>query len=281
MRRAFLRMPNMVLCLAVCWLLYCAIVELIRWRSMQILATPLGTAVIVLTCLFLVLDLWNDRARWRVVNRYLAGVALALHGVYLMTQGEARVPALAFALALVAAGGGYIYSRRREFRFLGNRWGVPRLAARANRLARSLPWLNVMTMALVLLLDVLTIAFMKERAWRFLAAFTPAVLAGGFLPLSDARHARGMRYTSIFLLTLGGVLLSLADVPPRTMWADSLVIPTRLFVAFAVAVFVYGWVIPRRLSADSIWLDTILRGNRIDQRAGDCQPAGPVSRGME
>ncbi len=256
-RRAFLRMPNIVVLLAVCWIGWCGFTELFDFGSTRILGTPLGTTLMCLTILHLTLDLWNDRARLRVANRHLGAVGLASHGVSLVAVGFDRVPTLAFALAVTVAGWGYMYSRRREFRYLGRRWGVPRLAARADRLARSLPWTNLITSVWALLLVVVTISFSRERGWRYLAAFTPAVLAGGFLPLSDKHHSRGMQALSIFLLTLAGMILALADVGPQTMWSDPLVVPTRLFVAFAVAVFVHGWIIPRRLGPNSHWMQTV------------------------
>ena len=271
MPRNFVRLPNVVALLSGIWILLAGIGEWLVaavfgrgfFVDERVLLSPLGGVVIASSFGLLLLNTWNDRARFKIVSRYLwmTGLAIAIVVVNMSTRQQ-RAVVVALVLGWLTAAWALWWYNRHVIKFLGRKIGIPRPAATHRVMSRQLPTIHVLIAAVVLLIVWPAIASVEERWLRYLAALAVVPLAFGFGAFADERRV-WIRWASLATVTLSCVLLSWADLSPMQMSTDDLSLPIRTFFVLAAAMFVYGAVLPRLMNATSTWMPTIRQATGV------------------
>ncbi len=259
---SFVRLPNSVALLAAIWVAFAAFLEWLLRSGLEgsAIATPLGCGVIVGTFCLLLMNVWNDHARFRVTGRYLwtIGVAVAIAVVAaerVAHRSAARPIFVALALGVLTAMWAHWWRYRLLVNWIALRMRVPNPAATDRAMRQQIPVIHLLIAGLVVLIAVPGIVTVEPRWLHYLCALAVLPLAYGFGAFAN-RHV-WLQWATLASLTLACLLLSWADLTPKDLRQHALSLPVRSFLVLAAGMFVYGAVLPRLINPENRWIPTI------------------------
>jgi hypothetical protein len=265
-RRWFLTFSWFTTFVSVWWMLIVALLE--RATGILYFSSPAGCVALLLTTILIASNVWNDRARFRVLAPF---VLMLVPPVLVLNRLElplVRWAALSlFGAACATLFWGQAYRRRSALRWIGKRWHVPRLAALERAWYRQLPAMQCSVLVAVASAAWVFLFLVDDRLVRYVSAVTPLLLGAALVPLahwanwqgatrqgatwqwatSQWASRRGLQWIVAASMTLGVVFLSWADMSSRLMAWQSFPLPVRTTLSLGLVVFIQGWVLPRRI----------------------------------
>ena len=274
-RRGFLWLPNTVTVVSCGWCLFTVLIE---WgertgtgggADLLRLSSGMGFVMFLLTGLLCLLQRANERARMLVWCRYTwfasLAILIAIAGVPLVGTEAMRPPGawdwvlrvqplvVGLMLSVMAAGWTQWYRCRGFVNLVSKRLHLPRRAMMQRKLALQIPILHCVTTLVVVALVLPAMFLEDERSLRYLSGVSLFPLAFAFGGFAGKRRQL-LQWCSLAMVTVALILLAWADLRPSTLaprWV------ARMLIVACGTVFVYGVVMPRWLSSESVWLETV------------------------
>lgn len=265
--RRFVWFPNWTGLLVGVWLLGLGVLEhLAQEFGKGVFLENVWIQVITgASVLLLAIQLWNDRAKFRLVSRFIAAVGLGILVAALIGESASsfggQSDAFGFAASLLSMGVvGLFFSslwawRKPLTRTLAQ-LRVPRLVASVRQVERQLPIHLIVLSLLVLLLVWPAIFALDARLLRYMMAFSPMLLAGSIGILSETHRRRWLQMVFLTLLVVSAIILSWAGLSLEQMTGDTLEVVSRLLMVLAFGVFVNGVLVTRWVRHGDRWISS-------------------------
>lgn len=256
--------PTISLIGCVVWISVAALAEPVLIRStVSTLTNPVGwTLLATVVVLFLVSTTLNPDARGRVFAWTGLTLALATALVtYILQQRDSLDIEWYVAVWAVTVGmWGLLWANRRRskqliIRAMAN--GSVGASNLATTFANKLPIATVVTSAFLILVAafMLVAGRFEQRPGRYALAAVPLWCAFSFACQSNTQWKRWLQLLCLGTLTIGGILISFAEMEPRDITSTKLLV--RAFIVLGGSMFVYGSLVSRWVRHGDTWLKSL------------------------
>lgn len=256
--------PTVSLIGCVVWIGVSAQAEPVLMRSaVSTLTNPIGwTLLAVVTTLFFLSTILNPDARGRVFAWTGTTLAIATALVtYILQQRESLdVEWYVAAWAATVGAWGLVWANRRRFKRLiirGMANGSAGVSNLATTFANKLPIATVVASAILILVAafMLVAGRFEQRPGRYALAAVPLWCAFSFACQSNTHWKRWLQLLCLGTLTIGGILISFAEMQPRDITSTKLLV--RAFIVLGGSMFVYGSLVSRWVRHGDTWLQSL------------------------
>jgi hypothetical protein len=224
-------------------------------------ATDLGGALVLASlAALLVGSWWENRRGYGIPCLYVWGLTV----IAFVLDRLGLTPREAFYAAGMAAAGyatltGLLWRQGARIATVASSWGVRDPIGGLKRTAGWLPAVNLIMAAASILATLLIVLTYPERWMRITSGMAPAVLAVGLAALAQKHRRTLLEFASLLTTGVAAVCLGWADLQPE--WSERAVLLRliRMLMVLSGLTFVYGVLVPLRVSSASNWFDPVRR----------------------
>ena len=254
-------LPNVVMVVSIAWLVLASMGQCLVDgvdRSASVLDNGFGIAAVIAIIGFsLGHVVVNPRAHPRVVATLLITAMV----VFLATSRLMRMldqwqfDWLVVAVACWATAWAVVWATRQKWRFAFQYLSDDQRIGLASSFGRQVPVACVVVGVASMLFAGGLIFVQDQPVLRYSLAAVPWILAAGY-GLWSVGRGRWWQHLTLVLITLGGVLISWAELrPPEMLAGPSLMI--RTLVVLGAAMFIYGGLVSRWVRQGDTWLQSL------------------------